>query len=106
MEGANESLIARCLSAQFQLAWRTQRDWVEGQEVLLHYNDNSEFRDSKPCESSITCRCCSPVSIKTGRFQNLVRSDRQRRFLHRRPSSLRFELKTVARSRQRNRDDA
>ena len=44
--GATESLIEQCLPVYYQLAWRTQRDWMEGKEVLLFYNDSSEFQEA------------------------------------------------------------
>ena len=45
VEGATESLIQQCLPARFQLAWRTLKDWIEGKEVLLFYNNSNKMRD-------------------------------------------------------------
>ena len=46
VEGETESLTTQYIPAQFQLAWRALKDWMEGKQVLLFYNNSSEMRDA------------------------------------------------------------
>ena len=45
-EGAIDSLLQKCVPASYQLAWKTLKTWMKGDQVLLFYNNNSEMRDA------------------------------------------------------------
>ena len=45
-EGAIDALLQKCAPASYQLAWKTLKTWMKGDQVLLFYNNNSEMRDA------------------------------------------------------------
>jgi hypothetical protein len=71
IEGATESLIEQCIPAHFQLAWKTQKDWMEGKQVLLFYCTSTVVRDaimssiSENAHLSSVKFCLKPVGSKT-----------------------------------------